>query len=142
MNYMKNLFKRNKVKNNNKDGFITFTMVIIISAIALVTASAIILTATDSVSNATQLEQSKQAKALSDTCTENAINKLKQNNAYAGNETINLANGSCQILSISGSGNSNRNISTIGTMGVTIKKVNVIITTLNPFVLQSWQETQ
>lgn len=85
------------------------------------------------------LDQSNQAKALANTCAEEALLKLKQNLSYTGNETITLASGTCQIQDVKGAG-PNRIIQTTGTVGAIIRKVEVKVKISPSFTLSSWLE--
>lgn len=132
-------FARAKTKAK---GYIAFITVLVISAITVVIATTLLIISTDNATAVAEITNSIQARALADTCVEVAINKLKLNTAYTGNETVTVGTtGSCQILTITGSGNSNRVIQATSTLNNTTRKVVVTLTTVNPTtMISSWQE--
>lgn len=83
-----------------------------------------------------------QATALAHSCAEIALNKLKLNLAYGGNETITINGYTCQINAISGSGsNTSRTIQTLSTVDSVTRKMLVQVAQLNPTTtITSWQE--
>lgn len=91
--------------------------------------------------NALVIEQSNQAKALANACSEKALESLRENVNYAGNETVNLGQGSCQIFAVLGSGNTNRTVEASGTVNSITRKVQVDIAVVSPQIqLTDWQE--
>jgi hypothetical protein len=95
-----------------KRGFVTLVSVIILGTMGVVIVTGNISVVTDNIVGVSTFEQSKQARALADSCAEIAIDKLKVNNTYAGNENITLPFGSCSVGTISGTGNTNRTFET------------------------------
>ena len=76
-----------------------------------------------------------------DACAERALNNLQQDLSYVGGETYTLGNGSCQVVTVLGSGNANRTIQAKGTIGVVVRKVKVQIAQINPNLqLSSWRD--
>ncbi len=86
-------------------------------------------------------QQAAEAKALASACAEQALDSLRQNTSYSGDETINLGNGSCDIQSIGGSGNSDRTIQVIGKINTIQRKIKIEITEVQPnMTISTWQE--
>ena len=82
------------------------------------------------------------ASGVLQSCAENALDKLKTDITYTGNESF-LINGiTCNILTISGSGNTNRILKVQAFNSTSIvKKVQIDINTINPYyIMNSWQE--
>jgi hypothetical protein len=75
-------------------------------------------------------------------CTEIALNKLKNDLSYAGEESITLDGVTCNILAISGTGNTNRVIKVSATTSIgVVKKIQITVQTVNPsYIFSSWQE--
>lgn len=127
--------------DKNLKGFSTLTSVII-----LMFASIFIITATLSLSTDTFLSSSTslasaESRALANSCGEIALNSLKIDTNYAGNQTINLGNGSCQIQTITGTGNTNRTIRASGTVRSVTRDIEINVQTVNPTtVLNYWVE--
>jgi len=81
------------------------------------------------------------ANRLAYSCAEIALNKLKNDVNYVGNEAIDLDGITCNILTISGTGNSARVIKVSATTNNVVKKIQIAIQTVNPsYIFTSWQE--
>lgn len=123
--------------------YITLLTVIILSSIAAVMITTVLIISTENFQANQRLRQTLEAKALAETCAEFAISKLKDNLAYAGSESLSLSYGTCNVQAITGSGNSNRTITTDSTVGSSIRREQVVITTVDPLTtISSWQEIQ
>lgn len=126
---------------NNEKGYITLLSTLFLVAIGGVVAGSIILLGLGSSKTSLALQQSNQAKALANACMEEALQKLRESIYYSGNQTIAFTSGSCQIQTITGTGNSNRTIQTTGTLDTIQRKVTVVVTTIHPAIsISSWQE--
>ena len=125
----------------NKPAFVTLVSILIAMAIGVSIAVSSMLLGISFSRNAFLIEQSNQAKALANACAEKALENLRENVNYIGNETINLGRGSCQIFTVLGSGNTNRTVQTTGTVSSIIRKVEVDISVVGPqMLLTDWQE--
>ncbi|MFA6429180.1 MAG: hypothetical protein WCV84_01640 [Patescibacteria group bacterium] len=125
----------------HKPGFVTLLFVLILSAIGSAIAVSVLLSGVGSTRTSFIVEQSAEARALANLCAEEAIQKLRESSAYTGNETIVAGNGSCFIATVTGSGNANRTVQTVGTVGTIQRKVQVLLSAIRPLVITtSWQE--
>lgn len=116
----------------NKKGFVTLFSLIILMVIAVSVFTSVLLTNMDSLKSVEALREGLKAKTNSYSCMEIALDKLKNDNTYTGNETIILGDGECEILSISGSGNNNWVVRSIGKSKDYFKKLEVSIIEINP----------
>lgn len=124
-----------------KHGFVTLTSVLILGVVALAVTTTILTVSTDLIINSETIVQSDQSKALADTCAELALNELKKDTGYTGNQTLNLGEGSCEILTVQGSGNTTRTIQAEGNIEGVIRRVVVEVDQVNPDTqISSWQE--
>ncbi len=84
----------------------------------------------------------RSAHMFATNCMETALEKLKENVNYAGNETLSFPKGeTCTILTIQGSGNTNRKIMTQSNVNGAIQKVQVTVATVSPqIILSRWEE--
>lgn len=122
-------------------GFIALVSVLVIGAVGISVAVSLILLGLGSSRTSFSQEQSNQAKGLASACAEKALSSLKQDLNYKGNETLNLGQGSCEIKSVSGSGNNNRTIQTIGRVGRILRRTQIVILEVNPQTqISSWRE--
>ncbi len=118
-------------------GFIALITVFIIISIALLISLGFGLLSIGEINMSFKKTQSSQAYFLANLCAEQALMKLKENINYQGNETINIENGSCQILQIDGQWI----IKTIGNQQNDIKKMIISVSQVNPkMIIDSWQE--
>ena len=126
----------------NQKGFIALISVLIIGAVVLVISIGLSLRSIGETNMALNEESSNRAASLSDACAENALLKLKTNLSYTGGETVTVQSGlTCQILTISGSGNINRTIQTQSTVSGYTSKTQVIVTQVRPnTVISSWEK--
>lgn len=126
---------------NKKKGFSTTTIVIILSFVSVLIVSSSLLASTDTFLSSNQILSGVESKALANSCAEVALNALKLDNTYAGNQNINLGNGTCNILSISGSGNTNRIFGVRATVRNVTRELEVSVQTINPTtILNYWRE--
>lgn len=132
---------RHRYDTKQPHAFATLISVLAILALSSIIIVGVILANNDTLQSDNRAQLSVQAKALANTCGEIAVNKLKISTAYTGSETFPIGNGTCQILAISGSGNTNRVIQTVGTVSTVIRKVEISIATVNPnTVLNYWTD--
>lgn len=128
---------------DNKKAFVTLASVILLMFIAVVIFTSIITVNIDSLKGVEALREGSKARSLANSCVEIALDKLKNDNNYTGNEIIQITgSGECEILSISGTGNLNRVLRTIGRTDGYIRKIEVSISEINPdTIITSWAET-
>lgn len=118
-------------------GFIALITIFIILAIALIVGISFSLLSADESAMALENFQSSKSYFLANLCAEQALMKLKENTDYSGNETINIEDGSCQILPIEGQWI----VKTTGNFQNQMKKIRISISQVDPeVVIDSWQE--
>jgi len=128
-------------QKKQSNGYVALIAVLIIGAVVLnISLSSVIVSITNNM-NGLSYQSLSQATELSHACAEKALMDLKENEEYTGNETINLGNGSCEIMEIENLGEQSRIIKTIGRVNNAIRKTRVEISTINPSTtIESWQE--
>ncbi len=133
------MLKNFKVKNQ-QSGFITLLSLLIAGAIGLAIAVSVILLGVDYSRSSRVSEESTLSKSLANTCAEEALERIRENQSYSGSGGINLGRGSCtyQVLDL---GDQNRQINATGDVSGSTRKVKVIISQINPKIrTSSWQE--
>ena len=118
--------------SKTKKGFVTLISVIILTAISVSIISTDLLISSDTQSSSKVARDTIQTRYLAETCVEVALNRLKINLTYSGNETINTTFGDCQISIVNGTGNTNRSFSTTATSNNTTKSFNITVSQVNP----------
>lgn len=124
--------------NKGKPGFATLFSVIILILISTFIISGMLLTNNMTIKENALYRDSAEARILANSCADVAVNKLKLDNTYTGSETITVGAKQCQILAITGSGNSNRVVRTSAVVNTVTRKVEVSITTIRPTTFISY----
>ena len=129
-------------KNKKIDGFASMMGVLILSIVVL---AVVILGAMLSIDVSRSNKNTNDAIFVSgvlDSCVETALDKLKTDVNYVGNESFLISGVTCNVLTISGSGNTSRvlKVSAVNSTFL-VKKVQIDINTINPYyIINSWQE--
>ena len=130
----------NRVKNN-QEGFIALISILIIGAIMLAISIGLSLRSIGETNMSLAEQESHRALALANLCAEQALMKLESTLDYAGGEPITIGSESCDILTISGSGNFNRTVKTQSAVSGYTKKVRVEVSQISPTMqITSWEE--
>lgn len=127
------------------NGYMTFMSVLIAGAVGVAVAVSVLYLGLGASRADFSLEQSGQAKALADACAEKALRALKSDLAYAGNETVELGQGTCSVGPVTQADGQYR-IQASGNAGDVVRKVEAKVTpildgsTVLGLTLVSWQE--
>jgi len=129
-----------KNRFNSTEGYITLISVLVVGAVGVAITLSIILLGLGSSRTSFAVEQSGQAKSLSNACVEEALQQIRDNTSFTGSGNLTLGQGTCTYV-ITSQGGSNSTINVMGTVGRIIRRVKVVITATNPLiVILSWQE--
>ena len=121
-------------------GYITLVSVLIATAVALAVGVSLILWGTGFTKTSLALKQSHQAKALADACAEEALQQIQDSNSFTGTVMVTLGQGNCTYTVVN-LGAGNRTVTASGTVGTTVRKIQISIDQVNPTVnVTSWQE--
>ncbi|MCX6764156.1 MAG: hypothetical protein NTU58_00375 [Candidatus Nealsonbacteria bacterium] len=121
----------------NQEGYIALISVITASAIALMIVISAGLLGISDLKMELQKIQSLQSYYLANLCAEHSLMRLKENMSYNGDETINLAEGTCRILPIEG----NWTVKVFASSSGQVRKMKIIISQINPKMsIYSWEE--
>lgn len=124
----------------NNQGFITLISVLIVGAVGTAIAVSLILLGIGSSRTSFAVEQSNQAKALANACAEEALQQIRDSTPYTGSGNLSLGQGDCSYT-VTSQGGQNRTITASGTVGTIVRKVEVVIDTINPAIeIVSWKE--
>lgn len=126
---------------NNQKGFVALISILIIGAIVLTISIGLSLRSIGETNMSLGEQESHRALALANLCAEQALMKLENTLNYAGGEPVTIGSKSCDILTISGSGNFNRTIKTQSVVSGYTKKVRVEVSQISPTMqITSWEE--
>jgi len=127
--------------SQRQKGYILLLSLLVVGAIGISISIGILLVGVGSSQNGIVIEQGLQARMLSHTCAEYALDELRKDDSYSGNETLSFTEGDCEVRPVLGTGNTNRTVQTIGTTGQANGRVEVEISVVSPEVtISSWKE--
>jgi len=118
-----------------------FVGVLIVGVVGLAVSISSALLGAGFLRTSTVLERSSKAKVLAQACAEYGLEKLRESTGYAGNETLTIGSSTCSVLSVLGSGNTNRTVQATSTEGTVTSKVNVVVAQVAPQItITSWHD--
>ena len=124
----------------NKKGYVALITVLISGAIGVAIATSLLLLGLGSSRTSFALEQSNQAKALANACAEEALQQIRDSTPFTGTGSLTLGQGTCGYTVVN-DGGENRTVTASGTVGTVVRKIKIIVNTINPAInLTSWQE--
>lgn len=135
-NFNKNLFGRTLPA---KHGFSTLFIVIILGAITLSIVFALSTGSAWSIRGSIDTKNSNKAKALVNACAEVALERIRENNAYTGTDSVALDGNTCTYI-VSNTGGTTRSLLVSGLVSGVTRKLNITTGTFNPLVVSSWRE--
>ncbi len=125
---------------NRKQGYIMLLSILIIGAVGVSITVSLLLLGLDSSRSSFTLQQSLQAKSLSNTCAEQALEQVRTNTSFSGSGNVTLPTGTC-TYTVTNTGGETRSVTATGTAGSIIRKTQVTISSITPqIVLHSWTE--
>lgn len=131
-----------KVKEVN-DGFVAFTSLLVISAVALIVAISIALLGIGESRASLDFKKGQEVLKAAEGCVEEALLRLRDSGLYSGG-ALNVGDGSCNIV-ISGSGSS-RTITVEATISDPpdyVRNIEVTVKrTGNSINILTWQESE
>ncbi len=83
---------------HNQNGFIALTSIIIMSAFFVVMFTGMFISAASRIERIDEKEFAVKALGLANSCVEVALDNLKNNYEYEGDESMSIGGGSCEIL--------------------------------------------
>jgi len=127
--------------SGGRKGYILLLSVLIIGVVAVAITVSVLLLGLNSSRSAYSFNRSGEARALVNTCAEEALEQIRLNSNYSGSQTINLGSGNC-TFTVTNLGGQNRQIIASSTVGRVIRRVSISLNKVNPKVnIASWQET-
>lgn len=124
----------------NQSGYIALLAVLITGAAATAISLVLLTAGSDSQRSALTEQQSKQSRSLAVACTEEALQIVHDNIAFAGTNTLSLGQGSCTYVVTVLTGTT-RSIAVSGTVGNVVRKIQAYVTIGTTSIsVTSWQE--
>jgi hypothetical protein len=94
------VFENSKQTAGKQSGFIVLMSVILLCAIGVAIATSLVLLGLNNSLSNFGFNQSQRADFLASACVEQALDLLRLDAGYAGNETVAIGSDSCQILPV------------------------------------------
>lgn len=130
-----------KAAKSKKSGYIALMTALIVGAVVLVMVVTSAYMAITQGLNSLLYSNYLESESLASACAEDALIKIKNNQAYGGNETLNLGHGQCQIYPVENLGGESRIIKATGNVNGATKKIKIQISRIDPTIIfTSWQE--
>lgn len=124
----------------SQKGYVALISVLVMGAVGVSVGVSLILLGLSFSRTSLVVEQSNQAKALANACSEEALQKIREGINFSGSGNLSLASGTCSYTVTKLTGK-NRTISATGTVGTIVRKVSIQTSSMNPSVtVTSWQE--
>lgn len=141
---MKLIFNRLKTyKTQTNKGFITLMATLLVLAVGLSISISMLMLGVGSSRTSFVIKQSYQSNALANACAEEALQKIYDSVVtpplFTGTGSLTIGQGSCSYT-VSDTGGGTMNITTSGTVGDVIRKNQIILSTVSPIAISSWQE--
>ena len=121
-------------------GYIALMFVLIVGAAALAISLTLLMVGTDRQRETSVDQQATQARALADSCADEALQRIHDNIAFSGTDSLSLGAGTCSYTVTVTSGTV-RTIATSGMAGNVVRKDQVSVTIgTSSISITSWQE--
>lgn len=137
----------NRKPKYNK-GFITLMATLLVVAVGLSISVSLLILGVDSSRTSFVIVQSYQANALANACSEEALQLIYDSMAvvpppdpipFTGTGGLTMGQGGCSYT-VTDTGGGTMNITTSGTVGDAIRKNQIILSSVSPITVSSWQE--
>ncbi|MFA6307250.1 MAG: hypothetical protein WCS88_01330 [Patescibacteria group bacterium] len=129
-----------KICYNKDQGYSILLVLVIVGAIAVAIATSLLLVGANLSKNSLLLQQSYQARHLTNACAEEALQQMKGSLPFVGYGSLNFSLGTCGYF-VTNTGGQTRNIQASSTVGVVVRKLEIDVTKIKPqIILSSWQE--
>ncbi len=124
-----------------QEGYVALLTVLVLAAVMVLFLTSGLFRATGVATVRIQEEASERAHAAATACAEYALYELLNSTSYAGGELLNVSDDTCYVLSVGGTGNTDRTVQTTSTvLGIT-RKIQVDVATVQPALsITAWQD--
>jgi hypothetical protein len=134
-----NSFQKKDNSSANQRGYAVLLATIVLTSLGLVVAGSVLLAGANFLKSGRLSQQSAQARALANACTELAIQTVAVTPTFTGPGNATFNSGTCNYTASIVSGN-DRTIQATGTVGTVVRKVRVTYTTTPSLQVTEWQE--
>lgn len=137
---LSDIHNMNFYRYKSNKGYTTLISVLIVGAIGTAIVISLLTLGISSSQTVDSYQKSARAKALANACLEEGMEKIREATLYTGTGGLSLGGYTCTYTVTSGGGQ-NRTIVSSATVDNVIRKVNVIIDSIEPSInVVIWQE--
>ena len=132
--------KRNGMFKKGRNGYITLMIMLVISTVGMAISVSLLLLGLNSSRISFSIEQSGIARALADTCADEALFQIELSPDFSGTGMLSTSQGSCvyEVTKLTGE---NRIIESSSSVSSVVRKVKIIVDAITPRTsITSWQE--
>lgn len=122
-----------------QNGYIILLSVMLIGAVSVTIAVSLLAMGIGSGQSSLSLQRSKQAKAMAQSCMDEALYNIYQNNSYTGTASTTIAGLTCNFT-VTNTGGSNRRVDAWSNIYGVVQKTRVELDSVSPINITSWQE--
>lgn len=128
--------------NSKRKGYIALLSVIALSALGVAIMLVILLSGVSASKTDFALQQSASANIAASSCGEEALEVILETGTSSTSGGLSFTSGSCSYTVTSENGQ-NITINSIGSVGTTVSRVQIIVATTTPYIiLSSWKEVE
>ena len=121
-------------------GYVTLISVLVVGAVGVAIVLSLILLGLSMSRSSFAYEQYGQARSLADACVEEGLQQIRSSTPFVGNGNLTFGQGTC-TYTVTSQGGSARTVQAVGTVGVIVRRVEVIIDAINPTLnVVTWKE--
>ena len=125
---------------NYQKGYIALITVLVTGAVGVAIAVSVLWLGLGSSKTSFSMEQSNQAKALANACSEEALQQIRDSTPFTGSGNLTFGQGTCSYT-VTSQGGQNRTITASASVGTIVRKVKITIDKITPSInITSWQE--
>ncbi|MEI7451933.1 MAG: hypothetical protein WCK37_01870 [Candidatus Falkowbacteria bacterium] len=137
---MKIFVDKTKKCYNELNAYVALLSVLVVSAIGVAITASLLLLGLASSRTSFTVGQADQSKGLTNACTEEALEKIRESSSFTGSATITLGQGTCGYT-VTNTGGTNRTIVASSTVGILVRKTTILINQIDPTInIVSWLE--
>lgn len=127
---------------SSKPGYAFLVTVLVIGVVAAGAVATLLLLGTSVLRSTLTLEASARALERTGSCAERALQALRADLAYAGDEVVTLADGTtCTMLPVTGFGNEDRAICVEASDGSVIRRMEISVAQVLPQTrIERWRD--
>lgn len=129
------------MSKRTSSGYILLLSVLVVGAVGTAIATSILMLSVGNSLNSLADQQSAEALSYANACAEDTLEQLRIDNTYVAGEVLTFDKGTCEVISVQGTGDTNRTVQAEGVVGDIVRKIEIIVDDIGPpTVISRWQD--